>query len=109
MRGGASGDALLAPSVTRRLIEEFAKRPEPQARKAKQLDALTGREREVLRELAGGFTHSEMAARRHVAGTTVKTHLAHGLGQPGRRDRVHAVTPAYATGVAGAARAHCSP
>ncbi len=97
----ASGDALLAPSVTRRLIEEFAKRPEPQARKAKQLDALTEREREVLRELAGGFTNSEIAARLHVAETTVKTHVAHVLDKLELRDRVQAVILAYESGLAG--------
>src|SRR5260370_28018208 len=101
MRGGASGDALLAPSVTRRLIEEFAKRPEPQARKAKQLDALTEREREVLRELAGGFTNSEIAARLHVAETTVKTHLAHLLDKLRLRDRGQAGILAYQFGLAG--------
>jgi len=97
----ASGDALLAPSVTRRLIEEFAKRPEPQARKAKQLDALTEREREVLREVAGGFTNSEIAARLHVAETTVKTHVAHVLDKLELRDRVQAVILAYEAGLAG--------
>jgi DNA-binding NarL/FixJ family response regulator len=97
----ASGDALLAPSVTRRLIEEFAKRPEPQARKAKQLEALTEREREVLREVAGGFTNSEIAARLHVAETTVKTHVAHVLDKLELRDRVQAVILAYEAGFAG--------
>ncbi len=97
----ASGDALLAPSVTRRLIEEFAKRPEPQAWKAKQLDALTEREREVLREVAGGFTNSEIAARLHVAETTVKTHVAHVLDKLELRDRVQAVILAYEAGLAG--------
>jgi len=97
----ASGDALLVPSVTRRLIEEFAKRPEPQARKAKQLDALTEREREVLREVAGGFTNSEIAARLHVAETTVKTHVAHVLDKLELRDRVQAVILAYESGLAG--------
>jgi DNA-binding NarL/FixJ family response regulator len=97
----ASGDALLAPSVTRRLIEEFAKRPEPQARKAKQLELLTEREREVLREVAGGFTNSEIAARLHVAETTVKTHVAHVLDKLELRDRVQAVILAYEAGLAG--------
>jgi DNA-binding NarL/FixJ family response regulator len=97
----ASGDALLAPSVTRRLIEEFAKRPEPQARKARQLELLTEREREVLRELAGGFTNAEIAARLHVAETTVKTHVAHVLDKLELRDRVQAVILAYEAGLAG--------
>jgi DNA-binding NarL/FixJ family response regulator len=97
----ASGDALLAPSVTRRLIEEFAKRPEPQARRAKQLEVLTDREREVLRELAGGFTNAEIASRLHVAETTVKTHVAHLLDKLELRDRVQAVILAYEAGLAG--------
>jgi DNA-binding NarL/FixJ family response regulator len=96
----ASGDALLAPSVTRRLIEEFAKRPEPQARRAKQLEVLTEREREVLHELAGGFTNAEIAARLHVAETTVKTHVAHVLDKLELRDRVQAVILAYEAGLA---------
>jgi DNA-binding NarL/FixJ family response regulator len=97
----ASGDALLAPSVTRRLIEEFAKRPEPQARRAKQLEVLTEREREVLREVAGGFTNAEIASRLHVAETTVKTHVAHVLDKLELRDRVQAVILAYEAGLAG--------
>ncbi len=96
----ASGDALLAPSVTRRLIEEFAKRPEPQARKAKQLETLTERERDVLREVARGLTNAEIAARLHVAETTVKTHVAHVLDKLQLRDRVQAVILAYEEGLA---------
>jgi len=99
----ASGDALLAPSVTRRLIQEFAKRPEPQARKAKELETLTDREREVLREVARGLTNAEIAARLHVAETTVKTHVAHLLDKLELRDRVQAVILAYETGLAGSA------
>jgi len=95
----ASGDALLAPSVTRRLIQEFAKRPEPQARKAKQLEALTEREREVLREVARGLTNAEIAARLHIAETTVKTHVAHLLDKLELRDRVQAVILAYEVGL----------
>jgi DNA-binding NarL/FixJ family response regulator len=98
----ASGDALLAPSVTRRLIEEFAKRPEPLARKAKQLETLTERERDVLREVARGLTNAEIAARLHVAETTVKTHVAHVLDKLQLRDRVQAVILAYEEGLAGA-------
>jgi DNA-binding NarL/FixJ family response regulator len=98
----ASGDALLAPSVTRRLIEEFAKRPEPATRKAKQLETLTERERDVLREVARGLTNAEIAARLHVAETTVKTHVAHVLDKLELRDRVQAVILAYEAGLAGA-------
>ena len=99
----ASGDALLAPSVTRRLIQEFAKRPEPQARKAKQLESLTDRERDVLREVARGLSNAEIAARLHVAETTVKTHVAHVLDKLDLRDRVQAVILAYEAGLVGSA------
>ena len=97
----ASGDALLAPSVTRRLIEEFAKRPEPQARKVQQLEALTERERDVLGEVARGLTNAEIAARLHIAETTVKTHVAHVLDKLDLRDRVQAVILAYEAGLVG--------
>jgi DNA-binding NarL/FixJ family response regulator len=98
----ASGDALLAPSVTKRLIEEFANRPKPAAKKVKQLEQLTEREREVLAEVARGLTNAEIAARLHVAETTVKTHVAHVLDKLELRDRVQAVILAYETGLAGA-------
>src|SRR5438270_8830946 len=95
----AMGEALLAPSVTRRLIEEFAKRPEPAARKPKELDSLTEREREVLSEVARGLTNAEIANRLHVSETTVKTHVAHMLDKLGLRDRVQAVILAYQVGL----------
>jgi DNA-binding NarL/FixJ family response regulator len=95
----AAGDALLAPSVTRRLIEEFAKRPEPANKKPKELDSLTERELEVLREVARGLTNSEIAQRLHVSETTVKTHVAHLLDKLGLRDRVQAVILAYEAGL----------
>jgi len=97
----AQGEALLAPSVTRRLIEEFAKRPEPAARRTKVLDTLTEREREVLSEIARGYTNAEIAARLHVSETTVKTHVAHLLDKLELRDRVQAVILAYESGLAG--------
>jgi DNA-binding NarL/FixJ family response regulator len=95
----AAGDALLAPSVTKRLIEEFAKRPKPAAGQAKQLETLTERERDVLMEVARGFTNAEIAASLHIAETTVKTHVAHVLGKLDLRDRVQAVILAYETGL----------
>jgi len=97
----AAGDALLAPSVTKRLIEEFAKRPEPASRKPKELATLTEREREVLQQVAGGFTNAEIAQRLHVSETTVKTHVAHLLDKLGLRDRVQAVILAYEAGLVG--------
>jgi DNA-binding NarL/FixJ family response regulator len=95
----ANGEALLAPSVTKRLIEEFAKRPEPAARKAAQLDVLTERERDVLKEVARGLTNAEIAKRLYVSETTVKTHVAHLLDKLDLRDRVQAVILAYETGL----------
>jgi len=97
----AAGDALLAPSVTKRLIEEFAKRPEPVAHKSKELETLTDREREVLREVAKGQTNAEIAKRLHVSETTVKTHVAHLLDKLDLRDRVQAVILAYEAGLVG--------
>lgn len=99
----ASGDALLAPSVTRRLIEEFAKRPEPAPKKTKELQTLTERELEVLREVARGLTNGEIAKRLNVAETTVKTHVAHLLDKLELRDRVQAVILAYEAGLVGPA------
>lgn len=99
IREVASGDALLAPSVTRRLIEEFAKRPEPSGRTPRELDSLTEREVEVLREVARGLTNSEIAKKLHVSETTIKTHVAHLLGKLDLRDRVQAVILAYEAGL----------
>jgi DNA-binding NarL/FixJ family response regulator len=97
----AGGEALLAPSVTRRLIEEFAKRPEPARRKAEQLEVLTDRERDVLQEVAHGLTNAEIAQRLHISETTVKTHVAHMLDKLDLRDRVQAVILAYEIGLVG--------
>jgi DNA-binding NarL/FixJ family response regulator len=95
----ASGGALLAPSVTRRLIEEFAKRPEPSAKKPKELESLTERELEVLGEVARGLTNNEIATKLHVSETTIKTHVAHLLDKLDLRDRVQAVILAYEAGL----------
>ena len=95
----ASGDALLAPSVTKRLIEQFAHRPERAARGARRLEELTSRELEVLKEVARGHTNAEIAANLHVAETTVKTHVAHVLDKLQLRDRVQAVILAYEAGL----------
>jgi DNA-binding NarL/FixJ family response regulator len=97
----AQGDALLAPSVTKRLIEEFARRPEPAARKPKALESLTDRELDVLKEVARGLTNQEIATNLHVSETTVKTHVAHLLDKLELRDRVQAVILAYQSGLIG--------
>jgi DNA-binding NarL/FixJ family response regulator len=93
----ASGGALLAPSVTRRLIEEFTRRPVPRA--DPRLDRLTPREREVLQLVAGGLSNAAIAARLYLGESTVKTHLTAVLAKLGLRDRAQAVVLAYETGV----------
>ena len=94
----AAGDALLSPSITRRLIAEFANRPQPPPA-ADGLDELTEREREVLLLMAQGASNAEIAKRLFVAETTVKTHVAHVLRKLGLRDRAHAVVLAYESGL----------
>lgn len=94
----ASGEALLAPSVTRRLIAEFAGRPERLAA-PEGLDELTDREREVLVLMANGASNAEIARRLFVAETTVKTHVGHVLRKLGLRDRAQAVVLAYESGL----------
>ena len=94
-----SGDALLAPSITRRLIERFARRDEDAAAVHRDLAALTPREREVLRLLARGLSNAELAGQLHLSEATVKTHVARILGKLNLRDRVQAVVVAYETGL----------
>jgi DNA-binding NarL/FixJ family response regulator len=95
----SAGDALLAPSVTRRLLEEFASRPDPQGAPPAEVDALTPRELEVLRLIARGLTNAEIADDLVVSETTVKTHVGHVLMKLGLRDRVQAVVLAYEAGI----------
>jgi DNA-binding NarL/FixJ family response regulator len=92
------GDALLAPSITRRLIEEFASCPQPGAA-PQSIEALTEREREVLDLIAGGLTNAEIAKQLILGETTVKTHVTRVLSKLGLRDRVQAVVFAYETGL----------
>jgi DNA-binding NarL/FixJ family response regulator len=100
IRAVANGDALLAPAVTRRVIEEFVRRPPASVRVTPpKLAELTPRELDVLRRIARGFSNAEIAADLVVSETTVKTHVAHVLMKLGLRDRVQAVVLAYESGL----------
>ena len=95
----AAGDALLAPSVTRRLLGQFARTlPAPRATPA-SLSALTERETEVLRLLAAGLSNAELAGRLYISEATVKSHVSSLLRKLGLRDRVQAVILAYDAGL----------
>jgi DNA-binding NarL/FixJ family response regulator len=93
----ASGEALIAPSVTKRLIAEFARRPEVAA--VKGLNDLTERELEVLAQVARGLSNTEIAEELYVSEATVKTHVSHILTKLHLRDRVQAVVAAYESGL----------
>ncbi len=97
VRVAAAGDSLLSPSITRRLVEEFARRPT--ATQPRGLDELTPRETEVLRLLARGLSNAEIAAEFVVEPSTVKSHVASVLAKLGLRDRVQAVIVAYESGL----------
>ena len=99
VRAAAAGDALLAPSVTRRLIEAFARRPAETSPSPSQLASLTARERDVLLLLARGRSNAEIAEVLFVSEATVKTHVGNLLTKLGLRDRVQAVILAYETGI----------
>jgi DNA-binding NarL/FixJ family response regulator len=100
IRSVAAGDALLAPSVTRRLISLFARGRTAQARQAAaRLDLLTERERQILGLVARGQSNAEIAAQLHITEHTVKTHVASVLRKLSLRDRVHAVIFAYESGL----------
>lgn len=100
----ADGEALLAPSVTRRLIEDVARKAPPKPVDEHLLAALTEREREVLVLIARGRSNHEIAAELFIAEQTVKTHVSKILAKLGLRDRVHAVVFAYDTGLVEPAR-----
>jgi DNA-binding NarL/FixJ family response regulator len=94
----AAGDALLAPSVTRRVIEEYARHPAPHG-VGDNLAHLTERETEVLRLLATGKSNSELAASLYLGEGTIKTHVSNVLAKLGLRDRMQAVVLAYESGL----------
>jgi DNA-binding NarL/FixJ family response regulator len=99
-----SGDALLAPAITRRLVERFVRRDTATAAVHRDLAALTPRELEVLRLLAQGLSNTELAGGLHLSEATVKTHVARILAKLGLRDRVQAVVVAYETGLVSPSR-----
>jgi DNA-binding NarL/FixJ family response regulator len=102
IRSVGSGEALLAPSITKRVIEEFVRRPPESVRPAPspKLAELTERELEVLRQVARGLSNAEIAKELFVSDTTVKTHVSHILMKLELRDRVQAVVFAYESGLA---------
>ncbi|WP_194925465.1 response regulator [Catenulispora pinisilvae] len=95
----AAGEALLAPSVTRRLIEEFTRRPEPARRPLAGLPDTTEREREVLTLIGLGLSNDEIAAHLHVSLSTAKTHIGRLLMKLDARDRAQLVIAAYDAGL----------
>lgn len=106
----ARGDSLLAPSVARRLVEQYTRpAPAPARRPDPRLDSLTGRERETLLLLARGLSNAEIAAELVVSDHTVKTHVGNVLSKLGLRDRIQAVICAYETGLIAAGDAPPGP
>ena len=99
----AAGDGLIAPSVTRRLIEEFASRPKPTPAR-RSLDGITEREREVLTLIGSGLSNAEIAANLHITMATVKTYVTRLLSKLDARDRVQLVIIAYGAGLVTVAR-----
>ena len=95
IRTVAAGDALLSPSVTMRVIKQFARKPRPAP--PKEFDELTSREQEVFRLIADGLSNVEIGQQLYISDTTVKTHITHILQKLGLRDRVQAVVLAYQT------------
>lgn len=94
----AAGEALIAPSITRRLISEFARRPDPATADA-TLGALTEREREVLTEVGRGHNNAEIADRLYISPLTAKTHVSRIMTKLNARDRAQLVVTAYETGL----------
>lgn len=99
VRTVAAGDALLDPALTRKLLDEFARRPSPGARAPERLSELTDRELDVLRLVARGLSNTEIAAELVLSPATVKTHVSNILSKLDLHDRVQAVVLAYETGL----------
>ena len=97
IRTVAAGEALLSPTITKRVIEQFTRIPRPTP--PKEFDELTAREQEVFRLVANGLSNTEIAQELYISDTTVKTHITHILQKLNLRDRVQAVVLAYQTGL----------
>jgi DNA-binding NarL/FixJ family response regulator len=97
VRTVAAGEALLSPTVTKRVIEQFTRSPRPAPPKG--VDELTAREREILRLIVAGLSNAEIGKELYISDTTVKTHVTHILQKLDLRDRVQAVVLAYETGL----------
>jgi len=97
VRTVAAGDALLSPTVTKRVIEQFTRSPRPAPPKG--VDELTAREREIVRRIVAGLSNAEIGSELYISDTTVKTHVTHILQKLDLRDRVQAVVLAYETGL----------
>jgi DNA-binding NarL/FixJ family response regulator len=98
VRTVAAGEALLAPSVTRRLIERHLRLADPPPELTARLDGMTSREREVLTHLARGLSNADIAAKMYLGEATVRTHVGHLFAKIGARDRAQAVVFAYESG-----------
>lgn len=95
----ASGDALLAPSVTRRLVEAFVARPEPAVAPPPMIEPLTGREQEIVGLVGTGLSNQEIAVRLSISPATARTHVSRAMGKIGARDRAQVVVFAYESGL----------
>jgi DNA-binding NarL/FixJ family response regulator len=100
VRVAARGDALLSPSVTRRLIEEYVRTPPRPATAPAGLERLTGREREIVALVGRGMSNEEIAEHLVISGATAKTHVSRAMGKLGVRDRAQLVVFAYESGLA---------
>ena len=99
VRTVARGDALLAPALVRRLVEEFIRRPPPGSRVPPQMEELSARELDVLKLVARGLSNAEIATSPFLSEATVRTHLGHIFSKLHLRDRVQAVVLAYESGL----------